>query len=124
VRRHQRQAAAAAGKTKRKLLSDHPTHRNAYDVSPIPGELIQKPHGITRHPRDGAQKRASITVADTKVIEVAAAVVPLQVVDLRTPDRARHPEAHDEEHGGALLAEQLIRETRRRSGQLHARRAC
>jgi hypothetical protein len=52
------------------------------------------------------------------MVVVAATVVTLEVVDLRPPDSAWHPEPHDEEDRRTLLAEHLIRQARRCLGEM------
>lgn len=123
MRGNQSQSPAAVCGTEGELLSDHAAHRNADDVSAIPGKIIQNANGIIGHRRDGTEKWPAITLTDAEVVEVAAPVVPLQLVDLRRPNATRHPEAHDEEHRGPVLAEELVRETWSRLCPLRAHRA-
>jgi hypothetical protein len=40
VRRDQCQGPTAVCRPERELLSDHPAHRNANDVGPVPGKII------------------------------------------------------------------------------------
>jgi hypothetical protein len=118
VRRDQGQAPAPVRKTEPELLGDHATHRNADDVRSVPREVVQNPNRILGHCRDRSKKWPAVAVTDPQMIVVAATMIALELVHLRSPDSARHPEAHDEEDRRALLAEELVRQARRRLGKM------
>jgi hypothetical protein len=95
-------------------LGDHAAHRNADDVGPVPREVVQDPNRIVGHGGDRSKKWPAIAVTDAQMVVVAATMIFLELVHLRSPDSARHPEPHHEEDLRALLAEELVGQARRR----------
>ena len=114
MRGDQRQSLAAVCRTERKLLSDHPSHRNADHVGPVPGKIIQDPNRVIGHCGNGAKKGTAVAIPDTQVVVVTTPVVPLEIVDLRPPHGPGHPKTHDEQDGRPLLAKGLVGKRGRR----------
>jgi hypothetical protein len=83
-------------------------------VSAIPPEVVQDAHRVVSHGRDGPKKRPAVTLTHTQVVVVAAAMILLEFIDLRPPNRTGHPKAHDEKDWSALFPKDPVRQARPR----------
>jgi hypothetical protein len=112
--RNQIQALATVRGTECQLLGDHAPHRNSDDVRTVPSKVVEDPNRVIGHRRNRPKERPAIALTDAEMVVVAAAVVALELVDLRPPNRPGHTEPHDEEHRRTLRTEDLIRQPRPR----------
>ena len=77
-------------------------------MGPLPRQVVQDPNRVVGHRGDRPEEWPAIAVANAQMIVVATSVVALQLVDLGSPNRAGHPEPHDEEDRRPLRAEDLV----------------
>ncbi len=102
VRGDERQTLQSMLRGERELLRDHAAHGHADHVALVPAELVHHAQGVVRHGLHGPGARGPVALPDASVVQPGQAVLPLEPIDLRTPDVSAHAETHQEQDARTL----------------------